>query len=206
MLAAAAVAALVAAGLAGCSNTNVGLAARVNDGRITETAVGEYLTSVGASPKLAAQASQAGQHLAPPRSLVLEIQIQERLFVRTLHANGGVPDAGALSRSREAASQVLLNGQSPAVLATRLVQLGVKASFTPTVLRTTELEYTLISRRKLTSTAELAALVNKAGADVRASTRYGVWIPSQLRLDSTASAPDFVSLQPTPTTSPAPLG
>jgi hypothetical protein len=200
-IAATAAATLALGGLAGC-RTNVGTAATVGGLRITESGVNDFLTPTGADPSAVAAAKAQGQQPASPRSQVLQVLIQQRLFERTLAANGGVPAAGPLAASHDKAAQVLLQTSVAGSaldrsLASGLQRSGIRSSFGKTYLRTIELEYTLIVRKRLTRLPELVALIDKVHAPVKVSRRYGSWDAKTLAVDTSRGVPGFVTLQPT---------
>lgn len=187
--------------LAGC-RTNVGTAARVGSAQISESDVNRYVTTQGPNASLVKQASAQGQDVAP-KSQVLQYLIQDQLFRAALQKNGGVPSAGALSRSQNAATALLFQTQlTGSALKKALVQgltrSGVRSSFAQRYLTVQTLEYTLIKRAQLTQFADLAKLVAKSGGTVSVSGRYGKWSSTKLQLDRGAAVPTYLDLQPTP--------
>lgn len=199
VVAAALLAVLAAASLAAC-RTNVGTAATVNGERISETSVTDYLSGKPPSSALVQQAKAAGQDLIAARVLVLQYEIEQRLYERTLRRNGGVPTSSQLGSIRDDAVSLLAgNGQpiTDAQLRTQFENLGVSRSFVPRFLRTLELEYVVIRRLQLSQRSELSAAVTKAGAEVSASPRYGTWDAAELSLRSTGAAgrPAYLTLQ-----------
>jgi hypothetical protein len=196
-----AAAALCAVGLAGC-RTNVGTAASVGTMRISESDVNRYVTTAGPAPSVVSQARTQGQDVAP-KSEVLQYLIQDEVFRKALAAHGGVPNAGALAASQNAAAKLLFQTQLTGsaltkALAQGLTRSGIRASFAQRYLTVQTLEYTLITRQQLSQFAQLAALVNKAGARVSVSSRYGKWDRASLQLDRAKAVPSFLKLQPTP--------
>ena len=198
---AAVAATLAVAGLAGC-RTNVGTAASVDGHRITESKVNSYLTANGADPSLAASAKQQGQTISP-RSQVLQFLIQEQLFRKTLEKTGGVPSDAQLAALHDEAASLLLQTQLGGddldkALAQGLPRSGVSSKFADTYLRVNELEYAIIKRKQLAQLSELTGLIKKLGIPVSVSPRYGTWSPTNLALDSKATTPSFLTVQPTP--------
>lgn len=201
-LTAAAAVTLALGGVTGC-RSNVGNAATVGGHRISESEVSSYLTPQGAAPSLISAAQSRGQAFAP-RTLVLQTLVQEQVFTKTLAKNGGVPAPGSLTGSHDAAAQLLLRSAGGSALdralASGLPERGIRASFAATYLRALELEYALISRKRLPDPAHLTALVRQARLPVSVSPRYGKWDAASLSLNAspTAALPAFVSLQPQP--------
>jgi hypothetical protein len=185
---------LAVAGLAGC-RTNVGTAARVNDSRITESDVNDYIIPGG---------SQNNGQTVPPRTLVLEFLVQEQIFEQTLRylaKDHKLPSEGALASYHDAAASVLfqtqLTGrQLDAAIAKGLPKSGVRASFAATYLRASELEYLVIKSQKLNQLSDLVAVVKKAGVHVTVSPRYGTWHVASLSIDGTAPTPGYLSVAP----------
>jgi hypothetical protein len=193
--------ALCTTGLAGC-RTNVGTAASVGGVRISESDVNNYVTVKGADPSLVASARKQGQDVSP-KSEVLQYLIQERLFRKVLAAHGGVPNAGTLAANQNAATTLLFQTQLTGsalkkALVSGLTRSGVRPTFAQRYLTVQTLEYTLIKRQQLSQFAQLAALVNKSGARVSVSPRYGKWDTANLQLNRTNAVPAFLKLQPTP--------
>ena len=185
----------------GC-RTNVGTAATVGTLRISESDVNRYVTVKGADPSLVASARKQGQDVAP-KSEVLQYLIQEQLFRKVLAAHGGVPSSSTLAATQNAAAALLFQTQLTGSALTKalvsgLTRSGVRASFAKRYLTVETLEYVLIKRARLSQFAQLAALVNKSGARVSVSPRYGKWDKASLQLNRAAAIPAFVKLQPTP--------
>lgn len=188
------VAALAVAGLAGCK-TNVGTAATVNGSRITESDVNDFVTPTG---------SQNGGQTVPPRTLVLEFLVQEKVFENTLRAlskTHQLPSEGVLASYHDAAASVLfqtsLTGKElDAAIAKGLPKSGVRASFAKTYLRASELEYAIIKGQKLNQLPDLVAVVKKAGVHVSVAPRYGTWRPASLSIDGKVPTPAYLSVAP----------
>lgn len=188
------VAVLAVAGLAGCK-TNVGTAATVDGHRITESDVNNYVTPTG---------SQNGGQTVPPRTLVLEFLVQQRIFEQTLRylaKDHKLPSEGVLASYHDAAASVLfqtsLTGKGlDAAIAKGLPKSGVRASFAATYLRATELEYAIIKSQKLNQLSDLVALVKKAGVDVSVAARYGTWHEESLSIDGKPPTPGYLSVAP----------
>lgn len=186
-----AAAVLAAGGLTACK-TNIGTAAYVGGHRITETDVNDYLTPTGA--KNTAQT-------VSPRALVLEYLIEQKVFEDTLKSLGPLPNEGVLASYHDAVASVLLQTsltgeQLDAAINKGLPNSGVRGSFTSVYLRTSELEYAIIKKKKLTKPSELAALVHAAGVKVSVSPRYGTWHAATLSLDGKPPVPSYLSVAP----------
>jgi hypothetical protein len=201
-LAAVAVATLLGiAGLAGC-RTNVGVAAIVGSHHITESDVNGYITPKGVDPSVAANAAGQGQ-IVSPRSQVLQYLIQEQVFQQTLASFGPVPSAGRLAAMHDAAASTLLQTQLAGdaldkAVRTGLPTSGISAKFTATFLRVQELEYAIITAKRLQQLPELLALIKKAHVRVSVSARYGTWDPAKLGLDAKVPVPSYLKVQPGP--------
>jgi len=198
ILTAALAATLAVAGLAGCQS-NVGVAARVDGHRITESSVNNYLESSGVDKTLASQASAQGQQISAPRSQVLQTLIQEQVFRKALAEQGVHPSASDLANVHDQAAasvmQTQLTGSAlDTALDKRLPAFGIKSSFRPTLLRTQQLEYLFL--KKVGDQAQAA--LTKADIPVSVSPRYGAWDPKTLSLGTEAVLPSFVTPQPTP--------
>ena len=190
-------AALATTLLAGCKS-NVGVAARVDGKSISESDVNKYVSPNGVASEVAAQ---AGDQPVSPRAEVLNFLIQERVFEQTLRSLNIRPSAGELAAQHDAAASTLLQTQLAGADLDRAVDKGlprsaIRASFRATFLRVYELEYLLITKRKLTQISELVALVRKAGIEVTVSPRYGTWDAAHLTVSSVSPLPSFVSAQP----------
>ena len=201
-----AVAVLTAAAtlLSGC-RSSVGVAATVNGSKISESTVGDYVTQEGADPAFAAQAAQQGSQLPPPKSLVLQTLVLSKLYENTLAKHGLTPTDGQLAAIHDAAIQQQFgaSGSGQALdrtVTTDLQRLGIDSSFTPEVVRYSELFYYTIQRLQPQTATDLADLIRKAGAHVTVNPRYGTWDASKQNIDSTGGAglPDYLKLQPTP--------
>jgi predicted small secreted protein len=207
VLGAIAVLAAAATLLTSC-RTNVGVAATVNGHRISETTVNKYVTQEGADPSLAAQAKAQGQPLPTPKPFVLQILVLDNLFEHTLAANGGVPSDGQLAAVHDKAAQAFLQTsaagrQVEREEGTNLHRIGVSTSFAPILVRAIELNYVLVEERL--KSVSLGAAINKAGAKVSVSPRYGAWDAKSLSLkySDTDGVPGYLRLQPTPAGSAA---
>jgi hypothetical protein len=192
-------ASIAVAGLAGCQS-NVGVAARVGGSTISESDVSQYLTGSGVDAQLAQQAQSQGQKISP-RSQVLSILVQQRVFEKTLEHLNLKPTEGALAAQHDASASLLLQTQLSGsaldkALDQQLPKSGIKKIFRQTFLRTQELEYTLISKRRLTQMAELLKLVKQAGLKVSVSPRYGSWDANSLTLTNEPVLPSFLVVQP----------
>jgi SurA-like protein len=188
-------ASLAVAGLAGC-RTNVGVAARVDGHRITESDVNAYLAPGGVDKQVVADATAQGSQVPAPRSQVLQVLIQEQLFRKVLKLRGIRPSAADLAKVHdESAAAVLrteLRGAAlDAALDKRLPAFGIKKSFRPLLLRTQALEYLFVKAAGDKAQAELT----KADVSVSVSPRYGAWDPKTLQLGNDPVLPSFVTAQ-----------
>jgi len=191
-------ASLAVAGLAGC-RTNVGVAARVEGQRITESDVNSYLAPGGVDKKVADEANAQGNQIPAPRSQVLQVLIQEQVFRRVLAQQGIRPTATDLAKVHdEAAAAVLqteLRGTAlDAALDERLPAFGIKKSFRPVLLRTQELEFLFVKNAGGKAQSQLT----KADVSVSVSPRYGAWDPKSLTLGNDPVLPSFVTAQAGP--------
>lgn len=198
-LSAAAAAVVATAALAGC-HTNVGVAATVGNHRITESEVNDYLTPKGVDPSVAANARSQGQTVSP-RTQVLQYLIQEQVFEQTLASFGSVPSAGRLAATHDDAASTLLQTQLAGAALDKAVRTGlptsgISASFTSTFLRVQELEYAIITAKRLQQLPQLIALIRKAHVHVSVSARYGTWDPAHLALNATVPVPTYLKIQP----------
>ena len=192
-------AALATTLLAGCKS-NVGVAARVDGATISESDVNKYVSPKGVASAVAAQ---AGDQTVSPRAEILHFLIQEQVFERTLRSLNVRPSAGELAAQHDAAASTLLQTQLTGAdldrtLDRQLPRSGVRAAFRNTFLRVQELEYLLITKRKLTQFSQLVAIVRQAGIKVSVSPRYGTWDAANLQLNGKSPLPSFVSAQPAP--------
>jgi SurA N-terminal domain len=188
-------ASLAVAGLAGC-RTNVGVAARVDGHRITESDVNRYLAPSGVDKQVADQATSQGGQVPAPRSQVLQVLIQEQLFRRVLADQGIRPSEGDLAKVHdESAAAVLQTDLRGIALDTaldkRLPAFGIKKSFRPALLRTQELEFLFVKKAGGKAQSQLT----KANISVSVSPRYGAWDPKTLTLGNDAVLPSFVTAQ-----------
>ena len=198
-------ASVVAATLLGGCRSSVGVAATVNGSKISESTVGDYVTEKGADPAFAAQAAQQGSQLPPPKSLVLQTLVLSKLYENTLAKHGIPATDGQLAAVHDAAIQQQFgaSGSGRALdrtVTTDLGRLGIDPSFTPEVVRYSELFYYTIQRLQPQTATDLANLIRKAGAHVTVNPRYGTWDAAAQNIKSSGRAglPDYLKLQPTP--------
>ena len=183
--------------LAGC-RTNVGVAARVDGTRITESDVNQYLSSAGVDKAaLAAQGQQAGS----PRTLVLQYLILGQVFAKTLQRQHVSVSAGELAALHDDAGSNLVGQQlTGSAIESRLdkglLQRGVKRNFTAQLLRTRELFELLIAKGKIRTNGQFLSAIKPVASRVSVSPRYGSWNASSLQLSEQPVLPSFVSLQP----------
>jgi hypothetical protein len=198
-VAAAAVAMAVAvSGLTACE-TKVGQAAIVDGHRISESELGGYLIPAGPSPSVLAAASAAQQHVYP-KTEVVQLLVEQKLFERTLARNGGVPSAGELATLHDQAAATILQTQLTGAdldsyLAKTQSSYGYSAKYAHLLLRTVELEAALAVKLRARSVADLSAAVAKLHLKVQVNPRYGVWRPASLSIGGpNSNVPGFLKL------------
>lgn len=185
-LGAAAAAVLAAATLAGC-RTNVGVAARVDGHRITESDVNGYLTP-NAQP---VSVSETGGVQLPPRAFVLEQLLDERLGLKLLER---VPAESRLtSKQLDAQLDRDLQGRSEKSVAEQGGLKGYTKSFYRIVLRVREISIRLQTVQQ--QGGDVRQLINALKVPVWVSPRYGKWDRSTLSIDGTGGLPSFLELQ-----------
>lgn len=198
------IAALALAGLSACS-TNAGAAAFVDGHRIAEGDVSRYIVPGFTAPT----PSASEQQFAPPRVLVLDSLIQNRLMARLLDKSlGGTPSEADLTGLHDKALATVFGVQqtgaeADAALTQVLGERGVKASFLPVLLRQAELTMAVIDKTHATQPSDIAAAVNKAGIPVSVNARYGSWSKQDAALSGTASLP-FLTIGSSAPASPSP--
>jgi hypothetical protein len=200
--------ALGVGGLTAC-DSKVGQAAIVDGHRISESDLGDYVTPAGASASVLAAASSANQHVYP-KTEVVQLLVQQRLFERALAKNGGVPSEGELAKLHDQAASTFLGTQLAGkqlddYLAKQQGSYGYSARYAKLLLRTVELEGALAVKIRARSLAELSAAVNKLHLRVQVNPRYGKWSPKTLSLGAPDSdLPDFLKLKGASTPAPSP--
>jgi len=200
--------ALVVTGLTGCE-TKVGVAAIVAGHRISESDLGGYVTPVGPSPTVLTAAAKAGQGVYP-KTQVVQMLVQQRLFERTLAKNGGVPTKGELASLHDRAAATFLGTQLTGKAlddSMRSTQgsYGYAGKYAPALLHTIELEAALVVAISASSLADLTKAINKLHLKVQVNPRYGTWDPATLSLSGPSSSiPDFLKLDGGPSASAAP--
>jgi hypothetical protein len=187
----AAAAALVATALlAGC-RSNVGVAARVDGHRITESRLSSYITA--RSQPIPAQL--AGQHHAvPPKPFVLSILINKQYYRKLLvNTPGGLPTQGQISSIVNG----YLRGRTPLRALEQLGVHGYTAAFAQQVLVYSAMG--LLLNRRLRSGVHIGAVAKKLSFPVSVNPRYGVWKAKQHLLASGPGAglPAFLKMQST---------
>jgi hypothetical protein len=191
-------AALAVPTLAAC-RSDIGVAARVDGTRITESDVNQYLSAGGVDKTLAAQA-KANQQTISPRTLVLSVLIQEQVFAKTLRRQKINVESGDLSALHDRAGSGILQADiGGAALDSKLEELvahyGIKRNFRAKLLRTTELRLLLIEKAKIDSDSRYVALLKPVASRVTVSPRYGTWDVQSLDLTGKPTLPSFVSEQ-----------
>jgi hypothetical protein len=200
--------ALAAGGLSACQ-TKVGQAAIVDGHRISESELNGFVAPAGPSPSVLSAASAAGQSVIPKTS-VIQILVQQRLFENTLANNGGVPSEADLAKLHDQVAAAFLGtqltgSQLDAYLAATEGSFGYSAKYAQALLRTVELEGALAVKIKAQSLQDISAAVNKLHPKVQVNPRYGKWEPATLSIGGPSSSiPDFLTLESSASSAPAP--
>jgi len=185
---AAALAVATALLLSACSSSNVGIAAKYDGQRLTETQLGNYVTPHAQGVSL----SQTGGP-TPPKDFALFILIRERLYADLLRSTkGGMPQAG---RVAALVDNYVGNG-TPQQAVTSLGVKGYSPSFATQVLRYRALGQLLDQR--VQSGVDVNAALKTLNFPVTINPRFGTWDRKQLTLKtgSTDGVPGFLTLQP----------
>ncbi|MDT4893920.1 MAG: hypothetical protein QOE97_2955 [Pseudonocardiales bacterium] len=199
IVAAAACTALLVTGLSAC-RSNVGLAAKINGHRITETDVTKYLTpNAEAVPQ---QDQNTGVTTTiPARTWVLRTLLETQLYTDVLaRTPGGQPSQGAIT----AAQTALLNGTTVEQVAADYAKHGYQRSFASLYLRGQAIQQVLGTEIQ-NGTVDAQKLLAQLDLNVTVNPRYGAWDPKTLDLsgDPKAGLPNFLTLLPGSTYSPA---
>lgn len=200
--------ALAMSGLSAC-DSKVGQAAIVGDHRISESDLGKFVTPAGPSPSVLAAASKAGQGVFP-KTEVIQVLVQQRLFELTLAKNGGVPTKGELASLHDQAAATFLGTQlTGAALDSYLTSaqgtFGYGSRYARELLRTIELEAALAVKVRAQSLTDVAAAVNKLHIKVAINPRYGKWNAANLSIGApTSNLPAFLKISGSSSSSPAP--
>ncbi|PZS31378.1 MAG: hypothetical protein DLM58_11930 [Pseudonocardiales bacterium] len=190
--------ALVMGGLSGC-DSKVGQAAIVGGHRISESDLSKYLTPTGPSPSVLAAASKANQGVYP-KTEVIQILVQQKLFELTLAKNGGVPTDGELASLHDQAAATFLGTQLKGAAFDSYLKsvegnYGYGSQYAQALLRTIELEAALVVKIKAQSIQDVAAAVNKLNITVQINPRYGKWSPENLSIGApSATLPSFIKI------------
>ena len=178
-------------GLTAC-RTNVGNAATIDGHRVSESDVGDYLTS-SAKPLKSSDGSQS----VAPKPFVVDILIRQRLYRKILSASpSGAPTSGQLTTLR----RQYLAGSSTKAAVERLGVKGYRLSFDSAIVNVQVLASLLNQEQQ--QGVDLASVLKKLRFPVSVNPRYGKWDAKNLRLvsDGAAGVPGFLRLQ---TSSPA---
>jgi hypothetical protein len=212
VLTAATLAVLAAAGLSACES-KVGLAASANGHTLSHSDLSSYVQT-GAQPY-----TDSNNETIVPKVYALGTWISTQLFADTIARHGGPATAGELSAARTA----VLGSNTEADYQKAVAKQGYTDKFADLVLDQSSMLVVLVQRLgKVDATQALSVLqsgqadsallkaVNDTKPQVEASTRYGEWDPTRLRMstDPTAGVPDFVifpaSSAPSASPTPAP--
>jgi hypothetical protein len=178
----------VAATATGCDSSNVGVAAKVDGTRITETQLSRYVT-----PAAQGVALQQSAPKTPPKSFALFILIFDRLYADLLrNTKGGLPAPGVIS------SQIntFVGNHTPQQAVASLGVHGYTAEMDQAVLRFRALS-TLLGERQQHG-VDVSAALKKLSFPVTINPRYGTWDAKRFTVDTgtRAGLPDFLKLQP----------
>lgn len=191
------VAVIVAAALLSSCRTHVGVAASVDGHRITETQVNDYVPS--SAQAVTVRQSNGSTLSIPPRAFVLNILIKERLFSKIL---AKTPAKAPTDGQLQAAVSQYLGGKTMKQAAQQLAAPGFTKEFDRRIVETQVLATQLndLFQRGV----NLDAIVKKLNFPVSVNPRYGKWDARALNMSakSNAGLPDFVRLQPSPSTTP----
>ncbi len=194
LLSVVAAAVLAAVVLAGCSSSNVGVAATVNGQRITESDVNRYLTP-NAQPVSVSDQSGASTSVSP-RAFVVEILVYNQLLHDLLvKTPGGVPTGGELASLEKS----VLAGKTAKQVANGQGIKGFSDAFNREFVK--RLAYASALQARSQQGADIDKLAKELDIKVSLSPRYGRWNAKALSIDTRpeAGVPSFVTLQPTPT-------
>ena len=181
---------LIAASLTSC-RTNVGVAARIDGQKVTESQVGDYLTAKArANPT-----SQGVQTAIPARSFVVEVLIDVPLYTKLYEVSAHrTPSAGDLSR----AEATVLQGGNLHSVVTKAGFTGFTSAFESKLLQVQGLLQLLgqEAAKGIDVNSQLKHL-SRSGFPVSVNPRYGVWDSTTASLSSGASAgvPSFLTLR-----------
>ena len=203
MLSAALIAVLVATGLSACQ-TKIGLAAAVNDVRLSDSDLSSYIKP-GTAPY---QDSSTGTTVVP-KLYVLEVWVRTELVLRAIAAHGGP----LTSDERTAARAYLLGGRDISTAEAQFTKQGYENKLGDLVVDQSVALIVIIQRlQKGTSLAQAYSLLQqsttssvilstiaKTKPKVLVSQRYGAWDATTLSLSkaSTAGLPSFVQVSST---------
>jgi hypothetical protein len=199
VIAASAVVATAALGLTACES-KIGQAAVISGHGIGEGTLNEYVTVQGPNAAAKAQAAQNKVSLQPKVDALSQL-IVEQVFSTTLaRLNGKIPTAAALAKQHDTVAQSffqtsLTGAQFDSALDTLLAGQGYTRAYRPVLVRSLELEFTLIQQVKASTPADLAKVIAKERVTVSVASRYGSWDPNNLTLtgDGRAGLPSFVT-------------
>jgi hypothetical protein len=178
----------VAASATACDTSNVGLAAKVDGTRITESQLSHYVT-----PAAQGVALQQSAPKTPPKSFVLFILVFDRLYADLLRSTkGGMPAPGVVS----GAVSTFVGNRTPQQAVAGLGVHGYTAELDQAVLRFRALS-TLLGERQQKG-VDVSAALKKLSFPVTINPRYGTWNAKQFAIEtgSSAGVPGFLQLQP----------
>lgn len=200
---AAAAAVFAAAGLTACSS-QPGAAAFVDNNRISQSEIGQYLTPAGVAPSASAAAASQGQSLESPKLDVVNLLVQQEVWKASLSRTpGGIPSEAELAKLHDSAAATFLGTQTTgsnldALIAAQEGQYGYTSAYGDLLLTTIELEAALVKRLNVSSLQELSAAVAKYHIPIKVSAVYGKWDPANLSLTSpNAAVPTFITIPST---------
>jgi hypothetical protein len=177
--------AVVGVGISGC-DSKVGTAAVVNDQRISEKQLNDYLT-----PNAQAIPGSQGVAATPARLFVLKVLVRNDVFRKLLDVTGGQPTAAQMTAAK---AQLFASGGTEQDLTKQIVQTGLQAKFTQDYLA----DQTLLTffQQRISSQPQLDAALKKANLNVSINPRYGGWDATSLSVSdlSKKQLPDAVTL------------
>jgi hypothetical protein len=187
---------LACTGLTACE-TNAGQAATIDSHRVSHTDVNRYFTE--AAKPVQEQSSSGQAREVPPRSYVLEVLINERLYQKFLDLLG----SDLTSDDIDQQVQTALQGTTLKAAAESAGLKGYTTQFHAVWARTRIMQNDITTAAN--AGADVQGALKKLKFPVSVNPRYGSWDGERyaLAVDNTAGVPDFVTLVSGPSTSGA---
>ncbi len=197
------VAVLALAGLSACE-TKAGAAAVVDGNRINQSDVNKYVDPAFTLPT----PSGTSQAQEPPRIIVLNTIIEDRLMTALLKSKNAMPSDAELHALHDEAFAVQLNiqqtgTQADDALRGALDHSGLRPGFADVFVRGLELKQAVIDKIQARQQSDIADAVKKLDIPVSVNGRYGSWSAKDASLVDYAP-PDFIKLGTPTATSNAP--